>query len=332
VATVDAGMRKRSKCNHTATHLLQAALKQVLPNDVAQQGSAVTFDSLRFDFNLDRPMKGEEVRQVEMLVNQWIQEEHTLEVREVPIAEAKAAGAVAMFGEKYGEVVRVVDVPGVSMELCGGTHVTNTADIAAFKIKSEQGIASGIRRIEAVAGPAALEFLYERESVVRDLSNQLKVACSELPARVTGLQEEVSALRKQLVDARSVAALAQVKGLATQAQTFPSGCKLLVARLDGIDPKAMQDAAQDLQGELGDPAAVVLLGAPEPSKVSMVAAFSPAVVMGGLQAGKFIGGIARICGGGGGGRPNIAQAGGKDSSKLDEAVNAAKTQLQESLG
>lgn len=182
-----------------------------------------------------------------------------------------------------------------------------------------------------MAGPSALEFLYERESVVRELTNQLKVTSSELPARVTGLQEEVSALRKQLVEARTVAALAQAKSLTGQAQTFSNGCKLLVARLDGVDPKAMQDAAQDLESELGDPAAVVLLGSPEPAKVTMVAAFSPAAVKGGLQAGKFIGGIAKICGGGGGGRPNIAQAGGKDASRLDEAIAAATSQLQDAF-
>lgn len=330
-ASVDEGLRRRARCNHTATHLLQAALKTVLGDHITQQGSLVTTQRLRFDFNLSRGMSGEEVHEVEELVNSWIQQDHSLATHVVPLQEAKDKGAVFMAGEQYGDEVRVIDIPGVSMELCGGTHVTRTGQIGAFKILSEGGIASGVRRVEAVAGPAAVDHMNTLDSIVRAIGQQLKAKNEELPARVTGLMKELQAAQKQISDLRSEVAQAQLPLLITKAETLPSGARLLAAQVDGMDAKSLQEAASQIQASLGDPAAVFLIASLDSQKVSMVAAFSPSVVSQGLQAGKFVGGIAKICGGGGGGRPNVAQAGGKDASKMTEALQMAKQQLQEKL-
>jgi len=187
-AQIDRSCRRRAMANHTATHLLQAALKKIVDDTISQAGSLVAFDRLRFDFNCPRSLTPAEVQQVEEQVNTWIAEAHTAIVEVMPIDEAKSRGAIAMFGEKYGAEVRVIDFPGVSMELCGGTHVSNTAEIGLFKIISETGVASGIRRIEAVAGPAVLDYLNVRDAVVRDLSERFKVKPEEVPDRITSLK------------------------------------------------------------------------------------------------------------------------------------------------
>ncbi len=172
-AKIDRACRRRAQANHTATHLLQAALKSLVDRSISQAGSLVDFDRLRFDFHAPAALTAEQLQQVEKQVNTWIAEAHSADVQTMPIAEAKAKGAVAMFGEKYGDDVRVIDYPGVSMELCGGTHVGNTAEIGVFKIISETGVAAGIRRIEAVAGPAVLDYLEVRDRIVRDLSEKI---------------------------------------------------------------------------------------------------------------------------------------------------------------
>ncbi|CAD7697585.1 unnamed protein product [Ostreobium quekettii] len=329
-ASVDSLKRQRVKCHHTATHLLQAALKKVLGEDTSQQGSLVDFERLRFDFNAQGAMTESNLDEVERLVNLWIQEAHNLETMTMPLTEAKAAGATAMFGEKYADVVRVVDVPGVSMELCGGTHVKNTSEIGGFKIVSESAIQSGIRRIEAVAGPAVIDYLNNVDKVVRTLKGSLKVEVDKIPERVTALQQDLMGSRKEVEALQKELALVKVEALAGQSITLDGGASLLVADLDGVDGKSMQEAAQKLLDGMGDPAAV-LLGSAGAGRVSLVAGFSPAVVSGGLQAGKFVGGIAKICGGGGGGRPNLAQAGGRQPEKLEEALKAGRSQLTEAL-
>ena len=340
-ARVDRGCRRRAQAHHTATHLLQAALKQVVDPSISQAGSLVDFDRLRFDFHCPRALTAEEVQEVETLINGWIAEAHTLEVQEMAIEQAKAAGAVAMFGEKYAEVVRVVDVPGVSMELCGGTHVANTAEIGLFKIVAEGGVAAGIRRIEAVAGPAVLAYLKERDGVVRALSDRFKAQPAEILERVGALQEELKASQKALAAARQELALAKAAALAAQAEAVQPAApgagpyRLLVARLDGVEGAGLQSAAQGLADQLGAGAAVVLGGLPEPAdlgKVILVAAFGPEVIAAGPKAGAFIGGVAKVCGGGGGGRPNLAQAGGRDGAALDGALEQAREQLRAALG
>ncbi|BAD78854.1 alanyl-tRNA synthetase [Synechococcus elongatus PCC 6301] len=329
-AQIDRACRRRAQANHTATHLLQAALKLIVDEGISQAGSLVAFDRLRFDFNCPRAVTPEELRQIEDQINQWIAEAHGTVVEVMPIATAKAKGAVAMFGEKYGAEVRVIDVPGVSMELCGGTHVANTAEIGLFKIISEAGVASGVRRIEAVAGPAVLEYLNVRDAVVRDLSDRFKAKPEELSDRVTALQEELKANQKQLTALKAELAIAKSDALVSQA--IPVGdAQVLVETLTGVDAAALQTAAERLQQKLGDAGAVVLGSSPEEGKVTLVAAFGPAIIAKGLKAGQFIGGIAKICGGGGGGRPNLAQAGGRDASKLPEAIAAALDQLKTAI-
>ena len=330
---VDRACRRRAQANHTATHLLQAALKQVVDPGIGQAGSLVDFERLRFDFHCPRAVTGAELEQIETLINGWISEAHRLEVQEMAIEKAKAAGAVAMFGEKYADVVRVVDVPGVSMELCGGTHVANTAEIGLFKIVSESGVAAGIRRIEAVAGPAVLAYLNERDQVVKQLGDRFKAQPGEIVERVMALQEELKATGKALSAAQAELAVAKSAALAGKA-TALAGFQLLVERLDGVDGAGLQGAAQSLADQLGDGAAVVLGGLPDPAdqgKVILVAAFGKGVIAAKLQAGKFIGGIAKLCGGGGGGRPNLAQAGGRDGAALDGALAAAREELHAAL-
>jgi alanyl-tRNA synthetase len=328
-AQIDLACRRRAQAHHTATHLLQSALKRIVDDTISQAGSLVAFDRLRFDFHCPRPLTTEEVQQIEDQVNTWIAEAHTAQTEVLPLAEARARGAIAMFGEKYGSEVRVLDLPGVSMELCGGTHVNNTAEIGLFKIVAETGIAAGIRRIEAVAGPAILEYLNVRDAVVRDLSDRFKIKPEEIPDRITTMQNDLRAAQKEVEALRSQLALAKADSLLSQAESVGE-FKILVAQMEGVDADSLKTAAEQLQQKLGK-GAVVLGSIPEPGKVSLVAAFSPEVVKKGLQAGKLVGAIAKLCGGGGGGRPNLAQAGGRDASKLPEALEAARDQLQAGL-
>ncbi|MBO1058257.1 MAG: alanine--tRNA ligase, partial [Dolichospermum sp. JUN01] len=328
-AQIDRGYRRRAQANHTATHLLQAALKKVVDEGISQAGSLVSFDRLRFDFNCPRAVNGEEIQQIEELVNSWISEAHSATMEEMPIAEAKAKGAVAMFGEKYGDQVRVIDFPGVSMELCGGTHVNNTAEIGVFKIISEAGVASGVRRIEAVSGAAVLDYLNVRDIVVKDLCDRFKVKPEEIPDRITTLQTELRNNEKEIQSLKSQIAIVKSDSLLQTAEIIGEH-KIIVSQLEDIDAESLKDAAERLLQKIGN-GAVVLGSIPEAGKVSIVAAFSSEVNKKGVQAGKFVGTIAKICGGGGGGKPNLAQAGGRDASKLPEALETAKSDLLTAL-
>jgi alanyl-tRNA synthetase len=328
-AQIDRACRRRAAAHHTATHLLQAALKKIIDESVCQAGSLVAFDRLRFDFNCPRQLTSEDLEQVESQINLWIAEAHDTQSAVMPFDDAKAKGAIAMAGEKYGSEVRVIDVPGVSMELCGGTHVKNTAEIGLFKIISETGISSGVRRIEAVAGPAVLEYLNVRDGIVRSLGEQFKAQPEEILPRVSNLQKELKETREELEQTKAELAIAKSDQLVNEAETV-GNFQVLVSSLEGADPESLKQAATRLQQKLGK-AAVILGSVPTEGKVSLVAAFSEEVNQKGLQAGKFIGGIAKICGGGGGGRPNVAQAGGRETDKLPEALETAKKQLQESL-
>ena len=329
-ANIDRACRRRAQANHTATHLLQAALKKIVDDSISQAGSLVAFDRLRFDFNCPRALTPAELHQVEDQINTWIAEAHDTQVSVMALEAAKAQGAIAMFGEKYSDEVRVIDVPGVSMELCGGTHVKNTAEIGLFKIVSETGISAGVRRIEAVAGPSVLEYLKVRDAVVKELGDRLKAKPEEIPERIHNLQTELKATQKELDTVKQELALLKSEALINQAESVGE-LKILVANLGELDGKALQTAAERLQQKLGE-SAVVLGSIPSAGKVSLVAAFSEQVYKGKkLPAGKFIGGIAKICGGGGGGRPNLAQAGGRDASKLGKALETAKQLLLDEL-
>jgi alanyl-tRNA synthetase len=329
-AQIDRTCRRRTQANHSATHLLQSALKLVVDDQIGQAGSMVSFDRLRFDFNLNRAVTPEELQQIEQQINQWISEAHAADIEIMPIAAAKAKGATAMFGEKYGETVRVIDFPGVSMELCSGTHVNNTAEIGVFKIISESGVAAGVRRIEAVAGPAILEYLNVRETVVKDLSDRFKVKPEEISNRITAMQTELKENQKQIATLKAQLAVAGTSQLVAQAVTI-GAFKTIVAELPGADAESLKSAAENLLQKLGSNGAVVLGASPEEGKVNFVAAFGPDAVKKGLQAGKVIGVVAKICGGGGGGRPNFAQAGGKDTSQLRAAIGEATRLLTEAL-
>ncbi|KAI5402233.1 hypothetical protein KIW84_050017 [Lathyrus oleraceus] len=328
-ATVDVKLRQRAQVHHTATHLLQAALKKVIGQETSQAGSLVAFDRLRFDFNFHRPLLDSELVEIEVLINGWVQDAILLQTKVMPIADAKREGAIAMFGEKYGEEVRVVEVPGVSMELCGGTHVSNTSEIRGFKIISEQGIASGVRRIEAVAGEAFIEYVNARDSYLKQLCSTLKVKPEEVTARIENLLEELRAARNENSTVRAKAAVYKASVIASKAFLVGNSnqYRILVEWLDDVDAESLKSAAEYLMETLADPAAIVLGSCPGEGKVSLVAAFTPGVVDQGIQAGKFIGQIAKLCGGGGGGRPNFAQAGGRKPENLAAALEKAKSEL-----
>ncbi len=325
--------RQRTTSNHTATHLLQSALKLLIDSSVCQRGSLVSNDRLRFDFNAPKSLTEKEIQDLQVQINQWIEEDHPIQIKTMPIKEAMDAGALAMFGEKYGDVVRVVDVPGVSMELCGGTHVNRTSELGTFKIISEVGIASGIRRIEAIAGPSALDYFNERDLVVKELSKSFKVQSCEIVERVSSLQLELKDKTKELIKLKNELALAKALGLASHAKSVGHN-QLLIRRLDGVDGSGLQSAASSLIDHLGKYSAVVLGGIPNhetKNKLVFVAAFSPDLVSDGLHAGKFINEVAKMCGGGGGGRPNLAQAGGSQPHSLDQALEKADETLTEQL-
>lgn len=334
-ASVDPALRRQARCNHTSTHLLQSALRQVLGPEVAQAGSLVDFDRLRFDFTCPTPPTAQQVAEVERLVNDWIWQALPLRTQEMGLQEAKAAGALAMFGEKYAERVRVVSVAeGVSMELCGGTHVGNTAEIGMFKVISEAGIASGVRRIEAVSGPALYAYFSEREAVIKGLSAALKVQPDKIQGRVSAMSDDLRRLSSELDAAKVALALAKCEALADAAGDFGGGVLAVVEKVEGVDGAALGQAAQKLQERLGDPSVVVLASTAGDGtgKVNFSAAFSPGAVKKGLAAGKLLGQVAKACGGGGGGKPAFAQAGGSDASKVDAAMDLARAELKKALG
>lgn len=330
-AQVTVSERRRSQAHHTATHLLQSALKKIVDSSIAQAGSLVNAERLRFDFHLARSVSPEELRQVEQQINTWISEAHGAQVSVLPIDEAKQKGAIAMFGEKYGDTVRVVDFPTVSMELCGGTHVSNTAEIGLFKIISEAGISAGVRRIEAVAGQAVLDYLAVRDALTKELSDRFKARPEEIIDRVQALQTELKNSQKQIETLQRQIALSQADQLLDRVQTVGK-YRILVATLDRVDAEALKTATEKLSSKLGTDSAVVLGTVPEAGKVSLTCALGQEVWKTGLHAGKFIGSIAKICGGGGGGKPNFAQAGGKEPEKLVQALETAEKELRSALG
>ncbi|CAO2815706.1 unnamed protein product [Amaranthus hypochondriacus] len=332
-AAVDPKLRQRAKAHHTATHLLQSALKKVVGQETSQAGSLVAFDRLRFDFNFHRSLSDNEILEIEGLINGWIGDATLLQTKVMALDDAKRVGAIAMFGEKYGEQVRVVEVPGVSLELCGGTHVSNTSEIRGFKIISEQAVASGIRRIEAVAGDAFIEYITTRDNYMKNLCSALKVKAEEVTPRVEALLEELRQARNEVSAARAKAAVYKASAILEKAFTVGDSKKIrvIVESMDDTDADSLKSAAEFMVNDLEDPAAVILGSSPGEGKVSLVAAFTPGVVGLGIQAGKFIGPIAKFCGGGGGGRPNFAQAGGKKPENLSAALEKARDEIISAL-
>ena len=329
---VNAANRAKAAANHTATHLLQSALKTVVNQSVGQKGSLVAFNKLRFDFNSSHPISKDQLSQVETLVNSWIMENHSLNIKTMTKSEALEKGAVAMFGEKYDDTVRVVDVPGVSMELCGGTHVKTTSELGCFKIISEEGISAGVRRIEALSGQSAFDYFSDRNSLVNQLSDLLKANPNQLFDRVNNLQSELVNKNKEIQKMKDEIAYFKYSSLISSAEKINSFA-ILVSQIDGLDGNSLQSAALNLTTQLGDKALVILGGIPNPEnkKLLFVVSLGDAVVKIGFHAGKLINEIASICSGGGGGKPNFAQAGAKDIDKLNVALDYAKNHLKKNL-
>ncbi|KGG05854.1 Alanyl-tRNA synthetase [Prochlorococcus marinus str. MIT 9321] len=329
---VSSSNRAKAAANHTATHLLQSALKSVLNESVGQKGSLVAFNKLRFDFNSSNPISKDQISKIETLVNSWIMENHALEVKNMSKSEALEKGAVAMFGEKYDDEVRVVNVPGVSMELCGGTHVKTTSELGSFKIISEEGISAGVRRIEALSGQSALDYFSNRNALVNQLSDLLKANPNQLFERVNNLQAELINKNKEIQKMKDEIAYFKYSSIKSSAEIVNS-FSILVNQIDGLDGNSLQSAALNLTSHLGNKAIVILGGIPNPQnrKLLFVVSLGDEAVKIGLHAGKLINEIARICSGGGGGKPNFAQAGAKDIDKLSDALDYAKNYLQKTL-
>jgi len=316
-AAVDAGRRLATARNHTATHLLQWALRTVLGDHVHQAGSEVSAERLRFDFTHPTALAPEERRRVEHLVNERILAGEPVEVRTMALAEARQKGAMALFGEKYGDEVRVVSVGGFSMELCGGTHLESAAEIGLFKITAEESVAAGVRRITAVAGTAALEYLHAEEDRLAEVCRMLKAAPEALPARIESLQKQIRDLKADLAKARSVSKGGGLDELLGKIHDV-EGAAVLAAEVEGADANALREACDLLRRKRDS--IVIVLASCEGGKVNLVAAATKDLVARGVHAGNLVREVAQAVGGGGGGRPEMGQAGGKDAGRLPEAL------------
>ena len=311
--------------NHSATHLLQKALQSVLGGHVEQAGSFVNGDRLRFDFSHSSAMTKEEICRVEKLVNEKIGESLAVVTKVMSIEEAKKTGAMALFGEKYGETVRVVRMGDFSTELCGGTHVANTAEIRLFKILSESGVAAGVRRIEAITGDGVLKYYDELETRLQEAAETVKTTPLELVPRLSHLMAELKALQSENESLKSKAAKDALGNVMDQVVEV-KGVKLLAAKVSGVDMNGLRDLGDQLKAKL--PEGVVVLISDVEGKVNMVAMATDGAMHKGAHAGNLIKGIAALVGGGGGGRPNMAQAGGKNPAGINDAIAKAQEVLE----
>lgn len=327
-AKVDSDRRQRIVHNHSATHLLHAALRTVLGEHVQQKGSLVAPDRLRFDFAHGQPLSVTELEQIERLVNAQIQANAAAVTRDMSFDDAVAAGAMAFFGDKYGAEVRVLNIGEFSLELCGGTHVDRAGDIGLFKIVSETGIAAGVRRVEAVAGMAAIDKVEATDALVRELGKLLKGGQEDLPGKVSQLLDKNRRLEKEIETLRARLASGGASDLTSQVREV-AGIQVLSARLDGVDAKSLRDAVDRMKDKLGS--GVVVLGTVEDGKVRLVAGVTKDLT-GKLRAGDVIGPVAERVGGRGGGRPDLAQAGGNDPDALDGALAQVPIDVEAALG
>lgn len=315
-AQIDVKKRRNSERNHSATHLLHAALRTLLGEHVQQKGSLVTPERLRFDFQHFEPISAEKLREIEQLVNKNIMFNAPVGMQEMEIEAAKEMGAMALFGEKYGDVVRVVDMGEFSVELCGGTHVKATGDIGPFKILQETGIASGVRRIEAVTGELAWQNIYQTEDDIQSVADQVKSDRQQVVKKVAQVVEQQKALEKQLKSLQAKLAASQGDELASQVVKV-GDVNVLAAKLEGADMGVLRDILDKLRSKLAP--AIIVLGTAGENKVNLVAGVSKEITDT-FKAGEVVNHVAQQVGGKGGGRPDMAQAGGKDPSKLDEAL------------
>lgn len=326
-AQIDNERRAAIRLNHSATHLLHAALRQVLGTHVHQRGSRVSDEALRFDFSHPEPVTGEQLRQIETLVNAQVRENHPVETQEMAVDEARAAGAMALFGEKYGDVVRVVTMGPFSMELCGGTHARRGGDIGVMKIVSEGGVASGVRRIEAVTGAAALALTTALEDQLDQIASLLRGQKPDALNRLQQLIERNKILEKELAELKAERAAQAGGDLANQAITL-GGVATLVAELPGADANTLREMVDQLKHKLGT--AAVLLATIEDGKVRLIAGVSKDATAR-IKAGELVNIAAAPVGGKGGGRPDMAQAGGTLPDALPQALAAARAWLKQQL-
>ena len=325
---VDKENRNLSARNHSATHLLQAALRQVLGTHVEQAGSYVDAERLRFDFTHFSALSKEELKQVENIVNEKIAECLPVVAKNMPIEEARKTGAAALFGEKYGDVVRVVSMGDFSVEFCGGTHVSNTGVISALKIISETGVAAGVRRIEALTSKGLLKYYDDMEKKLQEAASLVKATPNQLSDKIRHLQAENKDLHSELESVKSKMAKEAMGDVSDQV-TEVKGVKLIAAKVDDVDMNGLRDLGDQLKEKLGE--GVIVLASAAGGKVSLVAMATDEAVKKGAHAGNLIKGIAGLVGGGGGGRPNMAQAGGKNPDGIDAAIAKVSEVLESQL-
>ncbi|NLC23781.1 MAG: alanine--tRNA ligase, partial [Oxalobacter sp.] len=325
-ARVNLDLRAQTMRNHSATHLMHKALRQVLGNHVAQRGSLVDAERTRFDFSHNAPLTGEEIREIEEIVNKQILSNQDVSAKQMPYDQAITHGAMALFGEKYGDEVRVLDI-GFSCELCGGTHVARTGDIGFFKIVSESGIAAGVRRVEAVTGTVALDMIQALSRKVNEAAFVLKTQPEELVTRIHQMQEQVRGLERELVSLKAKFASSQGDDLVSQAVEV-KGMKVLAATLEGADVASLRNAMDKLKDSLKT--AAIVLATVNDGKVSLIAGVTPDMTAK-IKAGDLVNHVAKQVGGKGGGRPDMAQAGGTDPSGLPAALNSVMAWVDERL-
>jgi alanyl-tRNA synthetase len=326
-AQVDGELRSRAAYNHSATHLMHAALRQVLGRHVQQKGSLVDPWKTRFDFSHDKSLSPEEIREIEKLVNDEIRRNHAVEPRLMKYDEAIKHGAMALFGEKYGDEVRVIGMGEFSTELCGGTHVKRTGDIGFFKIVAQSAVAAGIRRVEAVSGPGALDYVQQQTTALEGVAEMLKASPMEIGARLNQIMDNVRGLEKELARLKSRLASSQGDDLAERAVQVGQA-RVLAAALDGADAKSLRETVDKLKDKLGS--AAIVLAANEGGKVALVAGVTSDLT-GKVKAGELVNFVAQQVGGKGGGRPDMAQAGGTDPSGLPKALESVRTWVAQRL-
>ncbi|MGB0568069.1 MAG: alanine--tRNA ligase [Alteromonas macleodii] len=326
-AAIDAANREAIKKNHSATHLLHAALREILGEHVTQKGSLVEAPRMRFDFSHFEAVTAEQLAEIERRVNQEIRANHTLATELMDLDEAKASGAMALFGEKYDEKVRVVTMGPFSVELCGGTHVTRTGDIGLFKITSEAGIASGVRRIEAVTGEHALEVVQTQQATLSSLSALLKTDSQNVLDRVVSLQNQTKELEKALNSAKQKLASQQGADMLSNAVEI-NGVKVLIANLEGVEAKSLRSMMDDIKNRIGE--GIVVLGVANDAKVNLIAGVTKNLTSK-VKAGELVNFVASQVGGKGGGRPDMAQAGGDQPENLGQALDSVNAWLQDKL-
>ena len=327
--TVNSADRHDTEKNHSATHLLQKALKTVLGDHVEQKGSYVAKDRLRFDFSHFQAMTAEEIAKAEEIVNAEIQAALPVETKIMDIESAKKTGAMALFGEKYGEEVRVVSMGDFSVELCGGTHVANTSQILLFKIVSESGVAAGVRRIEALTGAAVIAYYRKQEQMLGNAAKALKTSPAEVSDRIAHMQEEIKSLQSENESLKNKLASQAMGDVMDQVQDV-NGVKLLAVSVPDTDGGELRNLGDELKDKIGE--GVVLLASAKNGKVSLVAMVTPEAQKKGAHAGNLIKKAAAIVGGGGGGRPNMAQAGGKKAEMIPELIAQAAALLADQIG